>query len=249
LDYDNSDRGDVFYCKLTHLTAYQMLRRIIAIAVVVIGLAVFVASVAILSFSLLSSKSGEIAGAVGSVVGGMIGASGAAAAVYLTLSAQRTEDRTRIRNALVREVIEFSRLVVGHLETCENIRSGVIALPVPKLAKAMQMPTPIIYPAVADKVGLLPSPQNVVAFYARIVELSMIVVPALADDPAHQQAILRGQDVRVLVEAWLDILQFAHGILQDTHHDTAFDQAVRESILNDIATQSANARQNFHIPI
>ena len=125
----------------------------------------------------------------------------------------------------------------------------MIALPVPKLAKAMQMPAPIIYPAVADKVGLLLSPQNVAAFYARIVELSMIMVPTIADDPARQEATLRGQDVRVLVEAWLDILVFALGIIQDSHHDAAFDQAVRQSILNDIAAQSASARQNFNIPI
>jgi len=76
----------------------------------------------------------------------------------------------------------------------------------------------------------------------------MIMVPTIAADPARQQAILRGQVVRVLVEAWLDILQFARGIVQDSCHDAAFDQAVRQTILNDIATQSASARQSFNIP-
>jgi hypothetical protein len=225
-----------------------MARRLLVVGALVIVSAIFAVSVAVLIFFLMDSKPGEIAGALGGIIGGMIGASGAAIAVYLTLSAQRVEDRTRIRNALVREVIEFSRLVVGHLETCENIRAGIIALPVPKLTKAMQMPSPIIYPAVADKVGLLPSPQNVVAFYARIVEIVMIMVPAIADDPARQQAILSGNDIRILVEAWLDILQFANGIIQDSYHNVTFDLAVRQSILNDIATQSASARQRFGIP-
>jgi hypothetical protein len=215
-----------------------------------LALGVFFGTALLIGFLmvLIRANAGEAAAALGSVVGGVIGASGAAVAVYLTLAAQRHEDRARIRSAVVREVIEFSRLVVGHLETCENIRAGVIALPVPKLAKAMQMPAPIIYPAIAAKVGLLSSPQNVVAFYARIVELSMIIVPTIADDPARQKATLRGQDVRPLVEASLDILVFALGIIQDSHHDAAFDQSVRQSILNDIAAQSASARQNFYIP-
>jgi hypothetical protein len=73
----------------------------------------------------------------------------------------------------------------------------------------MQMPTPIIYPAVADKIGLLSSPQNVVAFYARVIEIALMMVPAIANDPKLQQATLKGHNIRLLVEAWLDILQFA----------------------------------------
>ena len=191
--------------------------------------------------------SGEIIGAFASILGGIIGAAGAAVAVYLTLAGQRKEDRARIRSALVREVIEFSRLAVGHLETCENIRAGVIALPVPKLAQAMQMPSPIIYPAVADKIGLLSSPQSVVAFYAQIVEIAVMIVPTIADDPKFQASIVKEYNIRVLVEAWLDILQFASGIIKNSYHDKAFDQAVRESMLNDIRTQTVSARQNFQI--
>lgn len=172
---------------------------------------------------------------------------GAALAVYLTLAGQRKEDRARIRSALVREVIEFSRLVAGHLDTCENIRAGAIALPVPRLVQAMQMPSPIIYPAVADKIGLLSSPQNVVAFYARIVEVTMIMVPAISDDPKLQHSILQTHNIRVLAEAWLDILQFARGIIDHSYHDEDFDRAVRARILTDIQAQITSTRQKFRI--
>jgi hypothetical protein len=66
---------------------HPMARRIIAIGALVLVFGFFVVSVVIFIFALRSSKPGEIAGAFGSIVGGMIGASGAAGAVYLTLSA------------------------------------------------------------------------------------------------------------------------------------------------------------------
>ncbi len=58
---------------------------------------------------------GEMLGAIAGVLGGVIGAAGAAIAVYRTLAGQRTEDRQRIHDALVREMIEFARIAVGHL--------------------------------------------------------------------------------------------------------------------------------------
>ena len=106
--------------------------------------AVLVAALFGLGIALFSSKPGEIAGSLGSVVGGMIGALGAALAVYLTLSTQRQEDRRRIDGALGREVAEFARQVVRGLETCETILSEGLELPRARLPEAMEMPQPII---------------------------------------------------------------------------------------------------------
>jgi hypothetical protein len=158
-----------------------------------LALGLFFGTVLLIAFlmALIRTNAAEAAAALGGVIGGVIGASGAAVAVYLTLVAQRQEDRTRIRSAVVREVIEFSRVAVGHLQTCENIAAGLIALPAPRLADAMKMPVPIIYPAIEDRIGLLLSPQNVVAFYSRVVEITMIMVPAIASDPKLQAATLK----------------------------------------------------------
>ncbi len=193
---------------------------------------------------------GEIVGAVATLLGGIIGALGAALAVYLTLAGQRKEDRSRIHSALVREIIEFSRIAVGHLDICESIRSAEIAMPVPKLPQAIKMPTPIIYPAVADKIGLLKSPQHVVAFYMRITEIE-IMAHAVADDPNLQRSTLQANNVRLIVEALLDICQFAKWIIQDSEvkeeEFRAFDKAVSASIIADMDAATQQARKNFQI--
>jgi hypothetical protein len=93
-----------------------------------------------------------------SLLGGFVGAMGAALAVYLTLSGQRREERRRIHDAIIREVISFARLAIGKLRTCNDIHAGIVGWPVSKLAEIMQMPAPIIYPAVADRIGLLKAP-------------------------------------------------------------------------------------------
>lgn len=219
-----------------------MIRRIVAVGTVtVIGL-LFVAAVAALVVVLLRSNYGEIAGALGSVVGGMIGASGAAVAVYLTLAAQRQEDRTRINGAVAQEVMEFARMVVGRLQTCESIRAGAISLPAVKLAEAMEMPQPIIYPAVADKVGLLVRPQCVVAFYARIVEIGM-VVRAFSRVPLAEAEIIQKDGIENIVATWADIAYFAELIITDAQPGDNFDQAVKDSVLRDLRDQLALARR------
>src|SRR5215510_7752566 len=119
---------------------------------------------------------GELLGALGSVLGAVIGALGAAVAVYLTLNRQRNDERQRSFNAILREVIEFSRLAVGHLATCENLHSMQVRLPSNRLPSAMAMPKPIVYPGIASNIGRLAQPQRVVAFFTRITEIESMAV-------------------------------------------------------------------------
>jgi hypothetical protein len=179
-----------------------------------------------------------------SLLGGFIGAMGAALAVYLTLSGQRREDRKRIRDAIIREVIEFTRLAIGHLETCNNIHDGTTTMPVPKLAEMMQMPAPIIYPAVADKIGLLKAPHRVVSFYMGIAGIA-IGAQALAADPKRQTANLQAGDVKLIVEEWLVICRFASWMIQDSEVGKEFDKALSARILSDIDAITTATRKNF----
>lgn len=193
---------------------------------------------------------GEIVGAGATILGGIFGALGAALAVYLTLRGQRKEDRERIHGAIVREIIEFSRVAVGQLDTCEHIRSGLIALPPAKLPQALKWPTPVIYPAVADKIGLLKSPQHVVAFYVRITEITTMA-QTVADNPTLQNSRVQDNNVRLIVEALLDICQFATWIIGDRDVKEVefrdFDNAVTASILADMERATKESRQKFHI--
>jgi hypothetical protein len=179
-----------------------------------------------------------------SLLGGCIGAMGAALAVYLTLTCQRREDRTRIRDAIIREVISFARLAIGHLKICNNIHTGRITLPVPKLAKMTQMPAPIIYPAVADKIGLLKAPQHVVAFYGRFEEIA-IMAQAVSGDQNRQTSRIEANDVRLIVEVLLDSCRLAGSIIQDSAFGKEFDKAISADILSQIGETTTETRKNF----
>jgi hypothetical protein len=204
----------------------------VLLATVIVGAALLVGLLIALTFATADA----IVGALGGVVGGLIGAGGAALAVYITLTGQRDEDRARVNGAIVREVFEFARMVVGHLEICEHIRAGAILLPRSRLTDAMEMPLPIIYPAVADKIGLLLRPQRVVAFYTRIKEIDTMV-GAITRGPGPD-VILVATDIKRIVEAWIDIAHFAQLIIAGSELEDEFDQAVRDSILNDLRNQN-----------
>jgi hypothetical protein len=197
--------------------------------------------------ALMGSSSGEVASAVGSVVGGGLGALGAAGAVYLTLQGQRQEDRSRIQEAIVREVIEFGRLAVGQLDICESIRTGVVKIPTGKLTEVMRMPEPTVYPAVADKIGVLWAPQRVVAFYMRIKEVE-VMIRNMAHGPKLQE-ISTGHDIKVIAESWVFICVLATQIIEDSANDKDFDLRVASNILRQIDNSISDTVANFQIDV
>ena len=79
--------------------------------------------------ALLLSHSGEIAGALGSFLGGIIGAGGAVLAVYLALSRQSDEEMVKVSEAVKVEVTAFAKYVIGGIEICENIAKGKVTVP------------------------------------------------------------------------------------------------------------------------
>ena len=109
---------------------------------------------------------GEALSALANILGGIIGALGAALAVYLTLKGQRKDarrqqedERQRTSSAINREVAEFSRLAIGHLEICEHMHSGTTMIPARDLPAIMKLPEPIIYAGNADNIGRLANAQ------------------------------------------------------------------------------------------
>ena len=207
--------------------------------------AVLVAALFGLGIALFSSKPGEIAGSLGSVVGGMIGALGAALAVYLTLSTQRQEDRRRIDGALGREVAEFARQVVRGLETCETILSEGLELPRARLPEAMEMPQPIIYPAVADKVGVLSNPQRAVAFYTHILEIG-ILARDVSRTPLAETTTLTQADLQALVLQLVYAANLAELIIKDLEPEDDFGRRANAQVLRDLRHQISLARDRFH---
>lgn len=124
------------------------------------------------ALDLLRSDAGQGAGALGSFIGGIIGAGGAVWAVHLTIARQRNEEIERVGDAVRTEVTAFVKYVIGAVEICQQIKDG---LKIPRqdaryIAKNF-WGDPIIYPAVADRVGLLPHPQATTEFYMRLSEV------------------------------------------------------------------------------
>lgn len=119
-----------------------------------------------------SGTEGEIAGALGSLIGGIIGAGGAVLAVYLALSSQRNEEAARSSDAVRTEVTTYAKYVIGGIEVCQQIANGTVRIPrqdARYVAKSFWA-DPIVYSAVADKIGLLPHPNATVEFYMRLSE-------------------------------------------------------------------------------
>ena len=127
--------------------------------------------------ALRHSKSGELAGALGSFMGGIVGAGGAVWAVFLTLSQQRHEETDKVAEAVRTEITTLVKYAIGAVEICEQIKNGVSKVPRQDAHYIVKnfAGDPIIYPAVADRVGLLPRADATVQFYMRILEAKVMV--------------------------------------------------------------------------
>jgi hypothetical protein len=123
----------------------------------------------------------------GSLIGGFVGAAGAVAAVYFLIRIQRSEDKTRIRDAIYIEIVAFIKMVIEALQICEHIQKAKLFIEKKKARSLMMHAEPIIYKAVADRIGLLPQPQGIVEFYMRVVEVQeglRVIVEGPDDDAA-----------------------------------------------------------------
>jgi hypothetical protein len=135
-----------------------------------------VAVLAVFFATLAESTSGEVASALGSVIGGSIGASGAAAAVYLTLKLQRDDETEKVSRAVLMEIAQLSKFPSGQLDNCIMIYLGQFSTcPRNKLASMISTPDPVIYPSVAGQISRHVQVELIVAFYTGIQEARSMV--------------------------------------------------------------------------
>lgn len=197
------------------------------------------------------SSPGERLGALGGVIGGLLGALGAALAVFLTLRGQRRDEAETIRDAARREVQEFSRLVAGNLDTCREIAAGTVRVPRQDLPTIMLMPTPVIYQAIADRIGRLDRADAYVTFYARIAEAERLVailaasgqLSAIGEGRTPPPLPLDRHDIALIARSWIDIAGLAMHILDPQPRPVDYDDQVERSFRTrlDEAFRSAQA--------
>lgn len=221
------------------------------VSAIVLMIAVTAALATLFSSNYFCSTSGEKLGALGGVLGGLLGALGAALAVFLTLRGQRRDEAETIRDAARREVQEFSRLVAGNLDTCRWIAAGTVRIPRQDLPTIMLMPKPVIYQAIADRIGRLDRADAYVTFYARIAEAERLVAvlaasgqpPAISEGRIPPPLPMGRQDITLIARSWIDIAGLAMHILDPQPRPADYANQVEESFRRqlDEASQSARA--------
>lgn len=207
--------------------------------------------------TLISSHPGEIAEALGSFLGGIIGAGGAIIAVYLALSRQKDEETTKVSEAVRVEITTFVKYVIGAIEVCEQIAKGIARVPLYNanyIAKNFWF-DPIVYPAIADRVGLLPHPQATVEFYMRIGEAKAMLdtmrtksQQSSATNISAPQELVSKENAAVVADSLITALQLAQPIIAGVSHsstETALDSMVSQTVLKQINDCLHSAKQTF----
>ena len=213
--------------------------------------------IAVFYNALRHSKSGELAGALGSFIGGIVGAGGAVWAVFLTLSQQRRDETEKVAEAVQTEVTTLVKYAIGAVSICEQIKRGIIKVPrqdahyiVKNLAG-----DPVIYHAVADRVGLLRHPHATVEFYMRILEAKVMVemlrtktdVPGIMYTAAPIDFVTP-QFAGSVADSLLTALQLARSIVADEEISVGkrqFTTWVQSVIVAQIDDCLASAKETF----
>jgi hypothetical protein len=122
---------------------------------------------------------------------------------------------------------------------------------VPKSALAEMIRTvePVIYPAIASRIGRLPFSQQVLSFYARISEAKTLV-EATANSPDRGQHVSAGL-ATTIADSFIGACQLARAILGTVHNEDIpnlnanWEVHVKGSTRIDLDIALSNAQQAF----
>jgi hypothetical protein len=206
--------------------------------------------------ALTRSGAGEIAGTLGSLIGGIVGAGGAVWAVFLMLSRQRNEETAKVAEAIKTEVTTLVKYVIGAVGICEQLKKG---LQVPRQDAHYIVKNfagdPVIYPAVADRVGILPHPHATAEFYMRVLEAKVMVemFRTKTDAPGIMYTAARIEYVTPefagsVADSLLTALQLARPIVADEDISiikTQFSEWVQSVVVAQIDDCLNSAKQVF----
>lgn len=210
----------------------------VALTIIVLALCRFVAAL------MGAATEGEVAGALGSFVGGVIGAGGAVLAVYVALSSQRNEDTRKVSAAVRTEVASLVTYIIGAVEICQHIASGIRQVPRKDAGYIMRrlFVEPVVYKAVADRIGLLPHPNATTQFYMRLSEAKAMV--ELLQMANIQQAYVSAENAATIADSLITALQLAHGILASESHPLMTGW-VEQTMVRKIEDCLQSAQQSF----
>lgn len=90
---------------------------------------------------------------------------------------QRSEEIANVRDAVRVEITAFVKYIIGTIDLCAQISKEAVNIPRQDARYITKnfWGDPVIYPAIADRVGLLPHAHAVTEFYMRISEAKGMV--------------------------------------------------------------------------
>ena len=200
---------------------------------------------------------GAFASALGSVIGGLVGAIAAVMTVYLTIKTQRIEEAIKISHAVRIEMQNLAKYIVGAIDLCIKIQNRSITIPrqdATYITKNFSF-EPVVYPAIADRIGLLPHPEATVGFYMRIAEAKAMLemlskaheISSTTNVSAPQEPI-NSTNVQPVVDCLITALQLVIPIISDNldaAHKNKIDATMREATLCQIEKSLTSARVAF----
>ncbi len=157
----------------------------------------------------------------------------------------------KVRTAVRTEVTTYTKYVIGTLKLCQQIANG-ISIPMSEAEYVGRaLIPPIIFPAVADRVALLPYPQATIEFYMRVEEAKAnlsamrMKVQGLTQAQSAFQTIQPAQ-AETVADSLITALQVARVIVADDDPTrSAFDLAAQKCFVNEIDAALASAQVTF----
>lgn len=223
--------------------------------------AVLVAVVTLLlliKFALLFSADHTAAdrlAAAGAIVGGLIGAGGAVAAVYLMLSSQRKDEAKKVEASLRTEVCEFARLAKGPLDILvQQVLPGLRPLAAQHVQAFTELPEPVVFKATADRISRLSYGPLLVTFYVRIAEATQLASIYSLTLPEYIRAggvpvPIANDQATTLATAWYDICTIARSILRAERNASQLIEAARTETVRDLDKSLGEAQKILDVRV
>jgi hypothetical protein len=173
------------------------------------------------------------------------------------LSRQRREETEKVAEAVRTEVTTLVKYAIRAVGICEQIKKGIVKIPRQDAHYIVKnfAGDPIIYPAVADRVGLLRHPHATAEFYMRILEAKVMVemlrtktdVPGIMYTAAPVD-LVTPQFAGSVADSLLTALQLARSIVADEEMSVGkpqFTAWVQSVVVAQIDDCLASAKETF----
>jgi hypothetical protein len=156
-------------------------------------------------------------------------------------AALRDEEINNISNAIRREIIVLSEILINQLKILAAIKCGQITVTRNHIRSVIMNPEPIIYKAVANRIGILPYP--VVQFYMRLVEIQD-AVQIIAVGPDGEDAPVPGAEAQTTAKSVIVACQLARSIIQHAPKPSVDEEIARITLVH-IDEALKRAKQSF----